>query len=165
MGQYYKILNKTKKQYIEPYVFDNGAKLMEFTSTGKGMLQGLSILLANGNGRGGGDLHSDRKIVGSWAGDNIVIEGDYADNSMYDIMDKDSDNYERGWKDVSIETLRALYDDSWLAQQEKDYLIKNGTYFYNERRTKLMKELFPDECAIGNYRRERLDNEFEKLQS
>lgn len=78
MGQYYKIANLDKKQFIDPYAFGDGAKLLEFGTSGTGVMAGLAILLANSNGRGGGDLPSDRGVVGSWAGDRIVIAGDYA---------------------------------------------------------------------------------------
>jgi len=57
MGQYYRIVNLDKKEYLSPYPFDEGAKLLEF-GTGKGtLLLALAVLLADGNGRGGGDLH------------------------------------------------------------------------------------------------------------
>jgi hypothetical protein len=38
----------------------------------------LFLLLANSNGRGGGDaLQHD--LIGRWAGDRILIQGDYAE--------------------------------------------------------------------------------------
>jgi len=39
-------------------------------------MTGLAILLAD---RGSVDLHSDSPIIGSWAGDRVVIAGTYAD--------------------------------------------------------------------------------------
>ena len=92
MGQYYKIVNIKKKQYISPHTFGDGSKLMEFSMSANGVLAGLSILLADGNGRGGGDLNSDNPIVGSWAGDNIVITGDYADDGKF-VKDTDKNLY------------------------------------------------------------------------
>ena len=79
MGQYYRTVNLDKKQYLHPHKFDDGLKLMEFASSSCGTLRALAILLADGNGRGGGDLRSEDELVGSWAGDRIVITGDYAD--------------------------------------------------------------------------------------
>lgn len=78
MGQGYVVVNLDKKEYLRPHAFGEGYKLLEFGSSGGGTMAGLSILLANSNGRGGGDLDSDDPIVGSWAGDRIVIAGDYA---------------------------------------------------------------------------------------
>jgi len=79
MGQYYVIVNINKMEYLNPHRFGDGAKLLEFGSSAVGTMCGLAILLADGNNRGGGDLRSDNKIIGSWAGDKIVVAGDYAD--------------------------------------------------------------------------------------
>lgn len=83
MGQYYVVANLDKRQYLNPHRFNDGAKLLEFGTNGDGTMCGLAILLADGNGRGGGDLHSDNPIIGSWAGDRIVIAGDYADPGKF----------------------------------------------------------------------------------
>ena len=138
MGQYYKIVNIKKKQYISPHTFGDGSKLMEFSMSANGVLAGLSILLADGNGRGGGDLNSDNPIVGSWAGDNIVIAGDYADDGKF-VKDADKNLYHIAsieGEDISIKVLEALFDDSyyfsefrknragWTSNNEVDDLIQ-----------------------------------------
>ena len=84
MGQYYYVANLDKKQFLCPHKFNDGAKLMEFAHSTQGTLLAMSVLLADGNGRGGGDLDLEprqdkRKLIGSWAGDRIIIAGDYAD--------------------------------------------------------------------------------------
>lgn len=138
MGQYYKIVNIKKKQYISPLTFGDGSKLMEFSMSANGVLAGLAILLADGNGRGGGDLNSTNDIVGSWAGDNIVIAGDYADTGKF-VKNDDSNLYhvasEEG-EDISIKVLDALCDDSyffsefrknrafWISDSQVDALIE-----------------------------------------
>ena len=116
MGQYYKIVNIKKKQYISPHTFGDGSKLMEFSMSANGVLAGLSILLADGNGRGGGDLNSDNPIVGSWAGDNIVITGDYADEGKF-VKDADKNLYHIAsieGEDISLKVLDALCDDQYF---------------------------------------------------
>lgn len=128
MGQYYKIVNIKKKQYIQPHTFGDGSKLMEFSMSSSGVLAGLAILLADGNGRGGGDLNSENKIVGSWAGDNIVIAGDYADNGKFLPVDKVDTNlynvaYDEG-EDISLKVLEALFDDSFFF----DVFRKNNSW-------------------------------------
>jgi hypothetical protein len=138
MGQYYKIVNIKKKQYISPYIFGDGSKLMEFSMSANGVLAGLAILLADGNGRGGGDLHSENDIVGSWAGDNIVIAGDYADTGKF-VKEPEQNLYEVAsseGEDISIKVLDALFDDQyffsefrknragWSNNSEVDDLIK-----------------------------------------
>ena len=138
MGQYYKIVNIKKKQYISPYIFGDGSKLMEFSMSANGVLAGLAILLADGNGRGGGDLHSENDIIGSWAGDNIVIAGDYADTGKF-VKEPAQTLYEVAsseGEDISVKVLDALFDDQyffsefrknragWSNNSEVDDLIK-----------------------------------------
>jgi hypothetical protein len=116
MGQYYKIVNIKKKQYITPHTFGDGAKLMEFSMSASGVLAGLAILLADGNGRGGGDLHSENDIVGSWAGDNIVVAGDYADEGKF-VKEADRNLYclaTNEGEDISVKVLDALFDDQYF---------------------------------------------------
>jgi len=116
MGQYYKIVNIKKKQYITPHTFGDGAKLMEFSMSASGVLAGLAILLADGNGRGGGDLHSENDIVGSWAGDNIVVAGDYADEGKF-VKEADRNLYclaTSEGEDISVKVLDALFDDQYF---------------------------------------------------
>lgn len=124
MGQYHYVVNIDKKQYLHPHKFFDGLKLMEFGSSGSGTMLGLAILLAMDNGRGGGDLHSDSPIVGSWAGDRIVIAGDYGDawsdpQDLMAVVKKDGPNlYQEavdGYEDISEQVLAALLDDQWIA--------------------------------------------------
>ena len=110
MGQYYKVVNKTKKEFLDPHSFGHGAKLMEFVSDAEGMLQSLAILLAEGNGRGGGDFSSDNPLIGSWSGDEITIVGDYADSGLYDIA-RDS------YKDISDDACKMLLEDDYLKER------------------------------------------------
>ena len=67
MGQYYKTVNLDKRQYIEPWECDCGAKLMEHSYIGN-----------DGFGNGfSGTLIS--LLNNEWKGDRIVLAGDYAD--------------------------------------------------------------------------------------
>ena len=85
MGQYFIIANVTKRQYLHPHRFDDGLKLMEFGASGGGVMMALAVLLADSNSPGNfGDLKSASPVVGSWAGDQIVITGDYGeDGNLY----------------------------------------------------------------------------------
>ena len=49
MGQYFKVINKTKKEFINPHTFGNGLKLWEIVASGKGVMQGLGLLLGEGH--------------------------------------------------------------------------------------------------------------------
>lgn len=119
MGQYYLIVNLDKKQFLHPHHCGNGLKLLEFGCSAGGTLTALAILLADGNNRGGGDLRSDHPVIGSWAGDRIVIAGDYADEgkftgdptrNLYDLAKEE-------YQDISRRALRAMADDSYLAEE------------------------------------------------
>lgn len=80
MGQYNVIVNLDKKEFLYPHRFGDGLKLLEFGSSGRGTMLALAVLLANSRNRGGGDLHTDDTTwYGRWAGDSIVIAGDYAE--------------------------------------------------------------------------------------
>lgn len=97
MGQYYKIVNQTKKEYLHPHKFDTGFKLLEWLGTDIVSIA-LPLLLVNSNGRGGGDINEeslqDSGILGSWAGDNIVISGDYNEETDKGYVDwEDLENY------------------------------------------------------------------------
>jgi hypothetical protein len=113
MGQYYLIVNIDKNQMLEPHKFGAGMKLMEFGNQGGSIMTGLAVLLADGNGRGGGDLRSSDPIIGSWAGDRIVIAGDYADKGKFiddynaeelNLFEHASDNFE----DISDKVITAI---------------------------------------------------------
>jgi len=165
MGQYYYAINIDKKQYLHPHKCGDGLKLLEFGMSSCGTMSCLAILLADGNGRGGGDLYGPKckacngngyelrkdgkprqsggmpvfckvckghermpppQIVGSWAGDRIVIAGDYADEGKFlpeslpndvrsstNLMAYASENFE----DISIEAMKALANDRWIRQE------------------------------------------------
>jgi hypothetical protein len=90
------------------------------------------------------------EIVGSWAGDRIVLAGDYADGKRF-VSDDDQKLYteraladgqapsdanrnvnlyhaideESGWKDVSLAAMRALALDPYVRQQFKEQGAKS----------------------------------------
>lgn len=81
MGQYWIPVNLTKKEYINPHKLGCGMKLWEQTASGLGTGNALIILCAAmPEARGGGDLEED-PIIGRWAGDQIALVGDYAEDS------------------------------------------------------------------------------------
>jgi hypothetical protein len=137
MGQYFKVVNLKKREYINPHMFNDGMKLMEFGMSAGGTLTALAVLLADGNGRGGGDLHSANTIIGSWAGDPIVIAGDYADEGKFLPADKqDTTLYnvvDVEGKDISHLVLDALMEDRWFREDFiKDWPGHNLNDYYAE---------------------------------
>lgn len=129
MGQYYMICNLDKQQYLHPHHCGDGLKLLEFGCSMNGTMTCLAVLLASGNNRGGGDLRSDRPIIGSWAGDRIVVAGDYADAELFGLTGQDEDGdvmnaYGHAdlpeWTDVSPQAMAAICDDSYI----RDGIVK-----------------------------------------
>lgn len=145
MGQYYKVVNITKKQTLCPYAFGNGAKLMEFTSDGNSIMQGVGILLADGNNRGGGDLRSENKIIGSWAGDKIVIAGDYADQGKF-TNDETKNLYHEseGFEDISYRVIEALCEDKWWKDEYYQRWKNRGFQDHNEERQAFKLDMFKE---------------------
>lgn len=82
MGQYYYTVNIDKKEFLHPHKMAAGLKLAEFPS-GRIWPYTMALLLSSGNGRGGGDFCGDSRFSGRWAGDRIVVAGDYADEGLY----------------------------------------------------------------------------------
>jgi hypothetical protein len=145
MGQYYKIVNVKKREYINPHMFNDGMKLMEFGMSAGGTLTALAVLLADGNGRGGGDLNSSNDIIGSWAGDPIVIAGDYADDGKFLPADKqDTTLYsvvDVEGKDISHLVLDALMEDRWFREDFiKDWGHANIHDDYYGEQTKVVEK-------------------------
>lgn len=118
MGQYYIPVNLDKREYIDPHKLNDGIKLLEFGCSAYGTMTALAVLLADGNNRGGGDLHSEKAVIGSWAGDRIVIAGDYADEGKFTDDPKVNlyDAAHKSFKDISVRVLVAMMDDEYIEQ-------------------------------------------------
>lgn len=108
MGQYHRVVNLTKREFINCYGIDNGAKLREQVGFPASTSTALFALLACSNARGGGDF-PDHSMVGKWAGDEIAIVGDYSEPE--DIFGHDAPK-------IFSDTSYALYPDDWA---EGDY--------------------------------------------
>ena len=84
MGQYHKVYNLDKREFIHAHQIDNGLKLLKLLEQcGPGdeptTSDAVWLLLANSNGRGGGDAPK-HPMVGRWAGDRLLVQGDYAED-------------------------------------------------------------------------------------
>ena len=109
MGQYFLIVNLDKKEYIDPDHLDGGPKLWEICANNTSRV--IPYLLRQSTGRGGGDIGSresyelykkytdedgntnwervNKEIeeaysnAGRWAGDRVVVVGDYDESGLY----------------------------------------------------------------------------------
>ena len=68
MGQYHMVYNVDKKEYFRADMLKLWEQVGVRTST-----TALFMLVANSNGRGGGDFN-DHDMIGRWAGDRIVVQ-------------------------------------------------------------------------------------------
>jgi hypothetical protein len=93
MGQYWKVCNLDKREYVTGPGLGTGAKLWEHLANHPSSGSALIVLCAAMPvARGGGDLRLDsavaRRTIGRWAGDRIALVGDYAeedDVKGYDV--------------------------------------------------------------------------------
>jgi hypothetical protein len=97
MGQYHKVYNVDKGELINAHGINNGLKLVEQVGHDHSTSTALFLLLANSNGRGGGDV-DEHELIGSWAGDRIVIQGDYAEEGDRGFI---ADREIEGYLDIS----------------------------------------------------------------
>ena len=103
MGQYHKLINLTKKEYVNPYDIGLGAKHLEGIGFEGSMGDVMYLLsIAQGNERRGGGDAEGHRYIGRWAGDEVVVVGDYytekTDNPkfafLYDVdVSKDGKKY------------------------------------------------------------------------
>jgi hypothetical protein len=154
MGQYFKVINKTKKEFINPHTFGNGLKLWEIVASGKGVMQGLALLLAEGhieyNKENAEPIPST--IIGRWQGDSIAIVGDYAKSGLYDMCEDENGKPKKEWKDISIPTYSVLLENSWIRDTKAKQIKKDGTKWMYSCEKALMEKLFPKECVEGDLR-------------
>lgn len=72
MKEYF-IVNMDLREYLDPEVFGESRDLASVVDSFDGTLFALAVLLADGNGRGSGDLAHEGEPVGTWAGCRIAV--------------------------------------------------------------------------------------------
>lgn len=172
MGQYYKIVNPDKRQYLDPHKFGSGLKLLEFAGSRHGPLEALGILLAHANGRGGGDLaiytneksitDDERALIGSWAGDRIVVAGDYDDPWLWVPEDLKGKEYTVETYDYSNSNKKISYIIPF-GKRHKDYrdlkselidsdetLYNAAEYFFEDISDKIIAVVAKAEASYGH---------------
>ena len=96
MGQYHRLVNMDRQEFLDCHALGDGLKLAEQVSSGPGgVASALLVLLAASNGRGGGDLPDDmateeNRVVGRWAGQRIAMVGDYAEDDDFPTREGDA---------------------------------------------------------------------------
>lgn len=84
MGQYFLVTNLDRLEFIHPHRVGSGLKLWEICANNVSRL--LPFLLRQSSEDGGGDYRGahESAYAGRWAGDRIVVIGDYDDSGLYD---------------------------------------------------------------------------------
>jgi hypothetical protein len=100
MGQYYIAVSKERREFIHPHRFGDGLKFREFCGSSHGFLAGLALLLRKTD-----DPVPEDAIVGSWAGSDLTIVGDYDSGGLYGAAYSE-------YKDVSFDVIRVMVKDS-----------------------------------------------------
>lgn len=103
MGQYFLLANITKREVVDPGKLNQLVKFKEWLSGDQARV--LVWLLRRSDESGGGDIDDpDRyETLGRWAGDQVLLVGDYDSSGLY----KEAG---RSFKDIS-EKLRQEYND------------------------------------------------------
>jgi hypothetical protein len=104
MGQYHTTYNLDKREFINPHRIDNGLKMYEQIGFMRSTSTALFLLLANSNGRGGGDVPAN-PLTGRWAGDRIVVQGDYAEPTDQGFTSPETLD---GFTDISAQVFELL---------------------------------------------------------
>tara|TARA_B100001250_G_scaffold171158_1_gene147420 strand:+ start:533 stop:985 length:453 start_codon:yes stop_codon:yes gene_type:complete len=130
MGQYHKLINITKKEFVVGH--DIGINLKHYEQIGfEGSMADVlyCLMIAQGDDRRGGGDVSGHKLIGHWTGDPVAIVGDYytedTDNrsykNLYDIVEDD-----KHYKNISPSIrsmLRAVYPK--LKFKKEYFICKN----------------------------------------
>ena len=81
MGQYFRVVNKTKKEYVSPWDIGGGAKLWEWCANHTAGI--FPYLLRKSNEGGGGDINfDDPQFAGRWAGDEELVAKHFCKNMI-----------------------------------------------------------------------------------
>lgn len=78
MGQYFRIVNIDRSEYLDPAGFGDGAKLAQFAWGSGRTMTALALLLSSPK--------KDDEVVGRWAGDRVVLLGDESGFDRWKIL-------------------------------------------------------------------------------
>lgn len=128
MGQYHKLVNLDKKEYVDPHSIGLGSKQYEQTGCEGSIADAMYLLVMTSPNRGGGDFPLT-DVSGKWAGDRVVVLGDYTEDEDLPMFTEASkiygQLYDSGiWEDISNqvrEGLEKVFDISYEEKEHNDY--------------------------------------------
>ena len=80
MGQYFKAVNLDKREFVCPWCIGGLAKLWEWAASNHGSI--FTLLLRKSDAIDNLEISED-ETQGRWAGDRIVLVGDYDTSGLY----------------------------------------------------------------------------------
>jgi hypothetical protein len=81
MGQYHRLVNLDKREWVNPHGLGLGSKQHEHTGAFNGSLSdAMYLLVMSSPARGGGDWQVT-EVSGRWCGDRVVVLGDYTEDA------------------------------------------------------------------------------------
>ena len=102
MGQYWKPVNLDKRETLNAHQLGDGCKLWEIAANGACVAGAMVLLLAPlPEKRGNGDPTPNSEILGRWAGDRIVMVGDYSEDADMPGVQKFGGLYTSELTDIS----------------------------------------------------------------
>jgi hypothetical protein len=91
MGQYFRAVNVTKREYVDAWDLGGVAKLWEWCANRCAGV--FPYLLRKSTERGGGDIHTDAPhYAGRWAGDRVYLVGDYDESGLFQTARREFTN-------------------------------------------------------------------------
>ena len=124
MGQYHRVANHSRKEYINGHGLGCGIKLWEMASSRYSPATALMLLMAQDNGGGGGDV-SPHPLVGSWAGDKIGVHGDYGNSPESQAVWSD----DSGYRDITPQVREMMQECLELSYAKNEW----GGWDYSEK--------------------------------
>ena len=108
MGQYHRLVNLDKKEFVEPYALGLGAKQYEHTGCKASLSDAMYLLVMTSPASGGGDW-TGTPLSGRWVGDRVVIVGDYTQPTSIPGYDEADKVYgAKDFTDISTQVATAL---------------------------------------------------------
>ena len=106
MGQYFKIVNRAKRQYLEPFSMRSSEKFPSLMGDEE-MTRSISWLVCTSTNPCWAELRNKnertKRLLGSWSGDKIEIIGDYAEEKFSHLVSRE-------YVDISFEIVATLFD-------------------------------------------------------
>jgi len=136
MGQYYVAANLTKREFLDPYRLGSGGKLVEMFYSdwfSKALLAALAL---------GDWTLPDHPFVGRWAGDQVILVGDYM--GFYYVSRLISDG-KLNLPSYVLEELKKLDEDESVVEASFYSYVRNNFKDISVEAIKFIYRVDPEE--------------------